>query len=71
MSQMNCPHCHSEDIVPENVPQGVVAVMPCPKCSQLLVRFRNKMIALNRDILANGSKEERTFHLAEVISEFM
>lgn len=71
MSQMNCPHCHSENIAPENVPQGVVAVMPCPKCSQLLVRFRNKMIALNRDILANGSKEERTFHLAEVISEFM
>jgi hypothetical protein len=71
MNDMNCPHCQSEDIVPESVPNGVVAVMPCPKCAHLLVRFRNKVIALNRDILINGSKEERTFHLAEVIAEFM
>lgn len=71
MSQMNCPHCHSENIAPTQVPQGVIAVMPCPKCSQLLVRFREKIIALNKEILMNGSKEERTFHLAEVIGEFM
>ena len=45
--------------------------MPCPNCSQLLVRFRDKLIALNKELLMNGSKEERTFHLAEVISEFM
>ena len=71
MSQMNCPHCQSENIAPENVPQGVIAVMPCPKCSQLLVRFQDIIVALNKDVLTNGSKEERTFHLAEVIAEFM
>ena len=71
MNQMNCPHCRKENIAPEDVPNGVVAIMPCPNCSQLLVRFHDKVIALNKDILVNGSKEERTFHIAEVIAEFI
>lgn len=71
MSEMVCPHCQSEDFGSAKVPRGVVAVMPCPKCSELVVRFRNKAIALNKDVLYNGSREDRKMHLAEVIEEFM
>lgn len=71
MSQMVCPHCHSERLGKARVPAGVVAVMPCPECSELVVRFRHKVIALNKEILFQGSKDDRKLHLAEVISEFM
>lgn len=71
MSQMNCPHCQSEKFGQARVPRGVVAVMPCPSCGGLVVRFRHKAIALDRDVLFQGSKDERKMHLAEVISEFM
>ena len=71
MSQMVCPHCQSERLGKARVPAGVVAVMPCPECSELVVRFRHKVIALNKNILFQGSKDDRKLHLAEVISEFM
>lgn len=71
MSQMNCPHCQSEKLGQARVPGGVVAVMPCPSCGGLVVRFRHKAIALDRDVLFQGSKDERKLHLADVISEFM
>lgn len=71
MSQMKCPHCESEKLAQARVPKGVVAVMPCPACSGLVVRFRHKAIALDRDVLFQGSKEERKLHLADVIAEFM
>lgn len=74
MSEMICPHCQSKDFgsnQASRVPKGVVAVMPCPDCAELVVRFKNKLIALNKDVLCNGTKEERTLHLADVIAEFM
>lgn len=71
MSEMICPHCQSKEFGFTKVPQGVVAVMPCPKCSELVVRFRSRVIALNKDVLYNGTKDERKMHLADVIAEFM
>jgi hypothetical protein len=71
MSDMNCPHCQSEEFGSTNVPHGVVAVMPCPVCSELVVRFKHKAIALNKEVLYNGSKDERKMHIADVIAEFM
>ncbi|MCH7959209.1 MAG: hypothetical protein IID08_03690 [Candidatus Hydrogenedentes bacterium] len=46
-------------------------VMPCPSCGELVVLFREKVIALNRTLLEKGSQEERKAHLAGVISEFL
>jgi hypothetical protein len=74
MSEIICPHCQSTELgsteIPK-VPKGVVAVIPCPSCSELVVRFKHKMIALNKEILYNGTKDERKMHLADVIAEFM
>ena len=74
MSEMICPHCQSKNIGSNQisrVPNGVVAVKPCPTCSELVVPFKDKLIGLNKEVLYNGTKEERTLHLADVISEFM
>ncbi|PCJ59173.1 MAG: hypothetical protein COA73_09275 [Candidatus Hydrogenedentota bacterium] len=45
--------------------------MPCPGCSELVVFFRRKVMALDRAIIENGSKEERKMHIAEIITEFI
>ncbi len=71
MDMVVCPHCKSHRIITTRVPKDVVAVMPCPKCHELAVLFREKIIPINRHILEEGSKEERTQHLAQVITEFL
>lgn len=71
MDMVVCPHCKSNRIITSRVPKDVVAVMPCPNCHELAVLFRNKIIPINRRILEEGSREERTQHLAHVITEFL
>tara|TARA_R110001592_G_scaffold94018_1_gene272598 strand:+ start:360 stop:782 length:423 start_codon:yes stop_codon:yes gene_type:complete len=71
MNMVVCPHCKTHPIITTRVPQDVVAVMPCPSCNELAVLFRNKVIPIDRRILEEGSKEERTQHLAQVITEFL
>jgi hypothetical protein len=71
MEHVVCPHCHSHRLRASRVPKGVVAVMPCPGCSELVVFFRRKVMALDRSIIENGTKEERKMHIAEIITEFI
>lgn len=71
MNMVVCPHCKSHPIVTARVPKDVVAVMPCPNCQELAVLFRDKIIPINRHILEDGTREERTQHLAQVITEFL
>ena len=53
------------------VPKEVVVVMQCPSCNELVVLFRKKVIALDRNVLEQGSQRERKEHLASVIAEFL
>lgn len=71
MDMVVCPHCKARRIITARVPKDVVAVMPCPSCHELAVLFRDKIIPINRHILEEGTKEERTQHLAQVITEFL
>jgi hypothetical protein len=71
MNLVVCPHCKTHRIVTARVPKDVVVVMPCPGCSELVVLFRKKVIALNRNILESGTMEERKTHLAGIIAEFL
>lgn len=71
MNLVVCPHCNSHRIVTAKVPKDVVVVMPCPSCKELVVLFREKVIALDRTLLEQGSQEDRKAHLAGVISEFL
>lgn len=71
MKVVACPHCGNHRVITTKVPKDVVVVLPCPSCHELVVLFRNKVIALNRNVLENGSFEERKAHIAEVIAEFI
>ena len=66
-----CPHCKTHRLLTARVPKDVVVVMPCTACHELSILFRGRIIPLNRRLLAEGSKEERVAHIAEIVSEFM
>lgn len=71
MNLVVCPHCNSHKIVTARLPKDAVAMTPCPGCSEWVVLFRKKVIAIDRRILAEGSMEERRDHIASVIAEFL
>ena len=71
MNLVVCPHCKSHRIVTAKVPKDVVVVMPCPSCSELVVLFRKKVIALDRGVLEGGTMDEHKEHIAEIITEFL
>lgn len=71
MSAVSCPHCGKTEIRMAKVPRDVVVMMPCPECRELVVLFRGKAIAINREVLRNGTKEQRRNHIAEIVEEFL
>lgn len=71
MSFVVCPHCANRRIVASKVPKDVVVVLPCPACHELVVMFRHKVAALNREVLEHGTYDERKAHIAEIIAEFL
>lgn len=71
MDRVMCPHCQSRRIASTRVPKDVVVVMPCPACSELVVFFRRKVIALDRKVLEGGTRHERKMHIASIIADFL
>lgn len=71
MNSVVCPHCKKHHFSLASAPRDVIVVVPCPHCSELTVFFRERVIALSRQILENGTFDERKEHLAHVIAEFL
>ena len=69
MSEVTCPHCGKTRIMTTRIPRDVVVMLPCPECHELVVLFRGKAIPLNREVLRNGTTEERRNHIAEIVEE--
>ncbi|MFC1734563.1 hypothetical protein ACFL1X_00495 [Candidatus Hydrogenedentota bacterium] len=44
---------------------------PCPSCGELVVVFQNKVVPIDKDILADGSRDEKRKHLLDIISVFL
>lgn len=71
MRRMRCPHCKEYGFNTGVLPNEVIAVLACRHCEEISVLFRGKIIPLNKQILENGTMEERKMHLAEVIAQFL
>ena len=71
MDRIICPHCQSRRIASTRVPRDAVVVKPCPACSELVVFFRRKVIALDRKVLEGGTRHERKMHIAGIIAELL
>ncbi len=70
MIQVQCPHCgaRGQMVVP---PVGTVIIGPCPQCQELVVVFSGRVLPLSKDIMVNGSFEERRDHLIDVLRGFL
>lgn len=71
MKSLPCPHCGNDKIRTARIPKDVVVVVPCPSCSEWVVLFRNKAVAVSRQIIQEGSFAEKKEHIAGVIAEFI
>jgi len=70
MIKIECPHCGaSGSITPP--PKEFIIIAPCPQCGELVVLFREKVVAINRNILTSGTFEEKRQHIADVITTFL
>ncbi len=70
MIKIECPHCGaSGSITPP--PKEFIIIAPCPQCGELVVLFREKVVAIDRNILTSGTFEEKRQHIADVITTFL
>jgi len=48
-------------------PLGSIIVGPCPRCNEMVLLFDGTVMPLDKDIIANGTPEEKKQHLLETI----
>lgn len=70
MIHVHCPHCgtHGQMVAP---PLGSLILGPCPNCQEFVLIFCGKVLALDSQIIRNGSQDERRAHLMEVTMGFV
>jgi len=68
--EVKCPHCGAQGqiMLP---PLGAIIVGPCPECQEMVVVYCGKVLALDKEIMDNGSIIERKEHLMAVLSDFV
>ena len=52
-------------------PVGAIIIGPCPQCKEMVVVFCGQVLALDKDVMENGSADERKEHLLSVLTEFL
>jgi len=70
MIKITCPHCGATGSMTPP-PKEFVIIAPCPQCGEWIVLFREKVVAISREILNNGTFEEKKQHVAEIITTFL
>jgi endogenous inhibitor of DNA gyrase (YacG/DUF329 family) len=70
MIKVKCPHCGASGSI-NPPPREFIIIAPCPQCGELVVLFREKVAAINRKILTEGTFEEKKQHIAEIITTFL
>ncbi len=68
--EVTCPHCgaHGQIMLP---PVGTIIVGPCPECQGLVVVFCGHVLALQKETMLHGSKDEKREHMLSVLTEFL
>lgn len=68
--EVKCPHCGAEGriILP---PLGTIIIGPCPECQGMVAVFCGKVLALDSEMMNNGSTEDKKEHLMEVLGVFV
>jgi hypothetical protein len=68
--EVRCPHCGAlgQLMLP---PLGAIIVGPCPHCHEFLVVFCGHALPLDKDIVQNGTPEEKQQHLLDALMGFL
>jgi hypothetical protein len=68
--EVQCPFCKATGQI-MTPPLGSIIVGPCPRCNETVLLFDGTVMALDKDILRNGTTEERKQHLLETIIDMV
>lgn len=52
-------------------PLGAIIVGPCPNCDELVVVFCGRVLPLNKEVMVNGTPEEKHEHLKSALVDFI
>jgi len=52
-------------------PLGAIIIGPCPECQGMVVVFCGRVLPLDKELMTDGSVEERQDHLIEVLGGFL
>lgn len=68
--EVTCPHCgaRGQIMMP---PLGSIIVGPCPQCEELVVVFCGRVLPLEKEVMTEGSLDEKHQHLMAVLVEFL
>ncbi len=64
--EVQCPHCKVTGQI-MTPPVGSIIVGPCPRCEEMVLLFDGSIMPLDRDIVLDGTPEEKKQHLLEAI----
>ena len=64
--EVECPYCKATGQI-MTPPLGSIIVGPCPRCNEMVLLFDGTVMPLDRDIIAEGTAEEKKQHLLEAI----
>lgn len=68
--EVKCPHCQMRGQI-SVPPMGALVFGPCPQCGELLLVFCGRVLQMDKDIMMNGSDDEKHGHLMDVLTEFL
>lgn len=68
--EVQCPHCGARGQI-MTPPIGAIIIGPCPQCNELVVVFCGHILPLQKEIMENGSLDQRRQHLLEALTEFL
>jgi len=70
MIEVKCPHCGAQGqiMLP---PLGSLIVGPCPQCEEFVAVFCGRVLALDKELMTNGSAVERKEHLLGALIGFL
>lgn len=64
--EVQCPHCNATGQI-MTPPLGSIIVGPCPRCEEMVLLFDGSIMPLDKDIIIDGTPEEKKQHLLEAI----
>lgn len=68
--EVQCPFCKTTGQIMAP-PLGSIVVGPCPRCSEMVLLFDGTVMPLDKEIINEGTAEEKKHHLLETIVEMV